>query len=260
VETVALDWAVTEGMPEELARTRDLVTARVAQVRRLVKQRLDGEINYWDMRYLELLEAQSADRTLKTKPETAQARARDLERRLEKRLADLRRDEELIARPPAISAAALVIPQGLLDKLLGVPETTRLATLARDTTETDRRAIAAVLAAERALGREPTQMPHNNPGYDIVSRQPDGHLIYVEVKGRIEDAEEFWVSRTEALHGKNSGAGSRLAMVSVSSRGPMFDQVRYRVDPFRDLDFGEFAATGVMGNWAREWERGVDPV
>ena len=260
VEAVALDWAVTEGMPGELARTRDLVTARVAQVRRLVKQRLTGEINYWDMRYAELLEAQSAGRSLKMKPETAQARAQDLERRLEKRLADLDRDEELIARPPVISAGALIVPQGLLDQLLGVPETARPAALARDTAETDRRAIAAVLAAERALGREPTEMPHNNPGYDIVSRQPDGHLIYVEVKGRIEGADEFWVSRTEALHGKNSGPGSRLAMVSVSARGPLFDQVRYRVDPFRDLDFGDFAATGVMGNWAREWERGVDPV
>ena len=191
--------------PTELTRTRDLVTARVGQVRRLVKQRLTGEINYWDMRYAELLEAQSAGRSLKMKPETAQARAQDLERRLEKRLADLDRDEELIARPPAISAAALVVPQGLLDKLLGVPETARPSTLARDTAETDRRAIAAVLAAERVLGREPTEMAHNNPGYDILSRQPDGHLIYVEVKGRIEGAEEFWVSRTEALHGKNSG-------------------------------------------------------
>ena len=53
------------------------------------------------------------------KPETAYSRARDLERRLEKRLADLDQDEELIARPPVISAAALVVPQGLLDKLLG---------------------------------------------------------------------------------------------------------------------------------------------
>ena len=125
VESVALDWAVTEGMPEELARTRDLVTARVTQVRRLVKQRLTGEINYWDMRYAELLDAQSAGRSLKMKPETAAARARDLERRLEKRLADLDRDEELIARPPAISAAALVVPQGLLDRLLGVPDPAR---------------------------------------------------------------------------------------------------------------------------------------
>ena len=121
VENVALAWAVTEGMPAELARTRDLVTARVAQVRRLVKQRLDGEINYWDMRATELLDQQAAGRSLKLKPETAQARARDLERRLGKRLAELARDEELIARPPVISAAALVIPQGLLNLLLGAP-------------------------------------------------------------------------------------------------------------------------------------------
>ena len=49
VEAVALDWAVTEGMPAELTRTREVVTARVGQVRRLVKQRLTGEINYWDI-------------------------------------------------------------------------------------------------------------------------------------------------------------------------------------------------------------------
>jgi superfamily II DNA or RNA helicase len=259
VETVALDWAVTKGMPEELARTRDLVTARVAQVRRLVKQRLTGEINYWDMRATELFEAQSAGRSLKTKPETAYARARDLERRLERRLAELDEDEELIARPPVISAAALVIPQGLLNKLRYGSEE-RWSRLPRDTTESDRRAIAAVLAAERALGREPREMPHNNPGYDIVSRRPDGHLIYIEVKGRVEGAEDFWVSRTEALHGKNATVGSRLALVSVSGSGPESDRVRYIVDPFRDIDFGDFAATGVMGNWAKEWERGGDPV
>jgi superfamily II DNA or RNA helicase len=258
VETVALDWAVTEGMPEELTRTRDLVTTRVAQVRRLVKQRLTGEINYWDMRATELFDAQSAGRSLKMKPETAYARARDLERRLERRLAELDQDEELIARPPVISAAALVVPQGLLNKLLyGSEDRGRFP---RDTTETDRRAIAAVLAAERALGREPREMPHNNPGYDIVSSRPDGHLIYIEVKGRVEGAEDFWVSRTEALHGKNATTGSCLALVSVSSSGPESDRIRYIVDPFRDIDFGDFAATGVMGNWAKEWERGGNPV
>ena len=191
------------------------------------------------------------------KPETAHARARDLERRLDKRLAELDQDEELIARPPVISAAALVIPQGLLDKLLGVPS---LRNLPKDTTETDRRAIAAALAAERSLGRVPREMPHNNPGYDIVSRCSDGHLIYIEVKGRVEGAEDFWVTRTEALHGKNSGTGSRLAMVSVHPDGPQFDMVRYIVNPFRDVDFGDFAATGMIGNWLKEWKRGGDPV
>jgi superfamily II DNA or RNA helicase len=255
-EQIALDWAVTEGMPEELARTRDLVTARVAQVRRLVKQRLDSQINYWDMRYGDLLEQQSAGRPLKMKPETAYNRARDLERRLEKRKAELDQDEELIARPPVISAAALVLPQGLLNKLQGVSDSWHLP---RNTAETDRRAIAAVLAAERSLGRVPREMRHNNPGYDIESRCSDGHLIFIEVKGRIEGAEEFWVTRTEVLHGKNAGSGSRLAMVSVSPRGPGADVVRYIVDPFRDADFGNFNATGITGSWSKEWERGGHP-
>jgi superfamily II DNA or RNA helicase len=257
VENVALDWAVTEGMPEELARTRDLVTARVAQVRRLVKQRLTGEINYWDMRHAELLDAASAGRSLKMKPETAHNRARDLERRLEKRLADLDRDEELIARPPAISAAALVVPQGLLTQLLG--DSGRGVLPSGDTTATERRAVDAVLAAERRLGRVAREMPHNNPGYDIESRRPDGHLVFIEVKGRVAGAEEFWVTRTEALQGKNSATGFRLAMVSVHPDGPDSDAVRYIVDPFRDVDFGDFAATGMIGNWLKEWERGVDP-
>lgn len=258
VEQVALDWAVTEGMPDELTRTRNLVTTRVAQVRRLVKQRLNGEINYWDMRHAALLDDQAAGKKLKMRPETAEARARDLERRLEKRLADLNRDEELIARPPLISAAALIIPQGLFDRLTG--ESPKWDLLARDTSETDARAIAAVMAAERDLGRDPKEMPHNNPGYDIESRQSDGHLIYIEVKGRIMGADMFWVSKTEALHGKNAGTGSRLALVSVSDRGSEFDEVRYIVDPFHDIDFGDFNATGIMGNWKQEWARGVEPV
>ena len=76
-------------MPAELAANAGPVTARVEQTRRLVKQRLTHEINYWDMRHAELLEAEAAGRQLKTKPETAFRRARDLERRLEQRLADL---------------------------------------------------------------------------------------------------------------------------------------------------------------------------
>ena len=94
-------------------------------------------------------------------------------------------------------------------------------------------------------------MPHNNPGYDIESRRPDGHIVFIEVKGRVEGAEEFWVTRTEALHGKNSATGFRLAMVSVHPAGPESDAVRYIVDPFRDVDFGDFAATGMIGELAK---------
>ncbi len=119
VDQLAVDWAVEHGMPAILAHTREQVSARAEQTRRLVRQRLTQEINYWDARHAELLEAEAAGRQLKIRPETAFRRARDLERRLERRLADLARDEDLTARPPVVAGGALVIPQGLLEKLLG---------------------------------------------------------------------------------------------------------------------------------------------
>ena len=157
VENVALDWAVTEGMPEELARTRDLVTARVAQVRRLVKQRLTGEINYWDMRYAELLDA--AVRGPVTEDETGD--------RLGPRPRPGTPPGEA-PRGPGPGRGTDRPPAGHLRGRAGRaagpaqpaarrPGAARPSAFARDTTETDRRAIAAVLAAERALGRDPTR-------------------------------------------------------------------------------------------------------
>ncbi len=217
------------------------------------------EINYWDARHAELLEAEAAGRQLKIKPDTAFRRARDLEGRLERRLSDLARDEDLTAKPPVVAAGALMIPQGLLDKLrrrgAAAPPLT-----ARDTALTDRRAVDAVLAAERRLGRHPEEMPHNNPGYDIRSGTDDGHLVFIEVKGRVAGAVNFWVTKTEALTGKNAAAGFRLALVSVQPDGPERDEIRYVVDPFRDIDFGDFAATGIIGDWDKEWARGGEPV
>ena len=55
-------------------------------------------------------------------------------------------------------------------------------TFARQTEEVERRAVEAVLAAERALGREPVEMPRNNPGYDIQSTDQNGFVHYIEVK------------------------------------------------------------------------------
>ena len=54
------------------------------------------------------------------------------------------------------------------------------------------RAVDAVVAAERALGRIPEVQPHNNPGFDIRSWDPAaGTLVFIEVKGRVEGAEEL---------------------------------------------------------------------
>ena len=257
-EDVAVSWAIEHGMSEHLREVQDRVRQTAARTRSQVRQRLTQEINYWDARHAELLDQQSTGRTLKIKPETAQRRARDLERRLERRLAELAADEALRPLPPVVAGGALVVPQGLLDRLAGRRDKP-IATYAKDTAEVDRRAVAAVLAAERRLGREPTEMPHNNKGYDIRSLTPDGHFVFIEVKGRILGAEDFTLTRNEVLYGKNADH-YRLALVSVHPDGPERDELRYVLEPFQGFDFGTFAADGVRGNWHDMWAKGEAPL
>ena len=59
--------------PPNWPATRELVTARVEPDPPAGQAALTQEINYWDMRHAELLDAESAGRQLKMKPETASA-------------------------------------------------------------------------------------------------------------------------------------------------------------------------------------------
>jgi hypothetical protein len=255
---VAITWAIEHGMSDHLAEVQTRVRNIVQRTRSQVRQRLTQEINYWDARYADLLDQAAAGRNLKIKPETAERRARDLERRLEKRLADLTADEALRPLPPVVAGGALVIPQGLVDRLTGRRDKPA-PTYAKDTAEVDERAIAAVMAAERRLGREPTEMAHNNKGYDIQSLTADGHYVFIEVKGRILGADDFSVSRNQVLYGKNADR-YRLALVSVHPYGPGKDEIRYVLNPFEGFEFGAFAADGVRGNWHDMWNKGVAPL
>jgi superfamily II DNA or RNA helicase len=256
-ERAAISWAVEHGIVGHLAEIEERTRIGVHRTRTHVRQRLTQQINYWDARHAELLDQQAAGKTLKIRPETAQRRARDLERRLEKRLAELDADAALRPLPPVVAGGALVVPQGLIDRLTGWRDQP-VPTYAQNTAEVDHRAVAAVMAAERRLGRTPEEMPHNNKGYDIRSLTPDGHWVFIEVKGRILGAEDFTVTRNEVLYGKNAGR-YRLAMVSVHHDGPEQDEIRYLADPFQGVEFGDFAADGIRGIWAEMWARGYAP-
>src|SRR5512133_1559724 len=105
-------------------------------------------------------------------------------------MAELDRARQLHPRTPVVAAMALVVPQGLIARLCGTAAPA-VPPHARDTAEVDRRAVAAVVAAEEAIGREPEVMPHNNPGFDIRSRTRDGHWVFIEVKGRILGSKDF---------------------------------------------------------------------
>lgn len=257
-EGAATAWAVMHGMAAHLAEVRERVGVQVRRTRTQVRERLTQEINYWYGEEGALSAAIQAGRRARMRPETARRRAEELERRLQRRLAELEREEAISPRPPQIVGAALVIPHGMLARLSGEEQT--VASTAKQTLLVERRAVAAVMAAERALGRLPEEMPHSNPGYDIRSRDLDGRRIDIEVKGRIPGATDFFVTRTEVLHAKNVGDAYRLALVRVDlDRGPDHDEVRYLANPFTRTEFGDFESTGLPGNWPEMWERGRPP-
>ncbi|NIB33118.1 DUF3883 domain-containing protein [Pseudonocardia sp. MCCB 268] len=47
-------------------------------------------------------------------------------------------------------------------------------------------------------------MAHNNPGFTTFAPHPDGHLVHLEVRGRLRGAEDFVVTRNEVLLGRNA--------------------------------------------------------
>jgi superfamily II DNA or RNA helicase len=258
-EDTALTWAISNTVPEHLAEVERQIVPASERARQQVRQRLLAEINFWDARHNELLDLQAAGKTPKIKPETAERRARDLERRLEVRMKDLDLDEILNIQPPTVVGMALVIPQGLIDRMTGA-RTEPVATYAKNTAEVDQRAIAAVMAAERALGRIPENMPHNNPGFDIRSVAPDGPTIRIEVKGRIIGADDFTITKNEVMTGKNLGDDYRLALVRVSDIGPEHDEVCYLTKPFENTDTADFTITRFTMSWRERWNQGGPPL
>jgi len=256
VEQLATSWAISHAQPQHLEQVRAQLVPLIDKTRAAVRQRLVQQINYLDAEAARLRDTQSTGRPGRSRknrqsPDRLEARARDLEARLERRTAQLDAEAQLAASPPTVVGAALVIPAGLIPG--------EVATYARETARVERRAVDAVLAAEWALGREPVEMPHNNTGYDIHSTTPDGESVFIEVKGRIAGAEDVTVTLNEVLLGKNVPAAHRLALVEVNPDGPEHDRLRYLCEHFRSINLGDLAATDVRLNWAKTWAKGTKP-
>jgi superfamily II DNA or RNA helicase len=253
----ATDVAIEVAVPDHLAVVRARTDVRVQKVRAAVKERLTREINHWDARAVELRAQADAGKQPRMNPDRAQARADELARRLDARLVELDQEQQLRALPPVVVGGALVVPAGLLARLSGEraepPER-----YARDTTEVERRAVDAVLRMEDSLGRTPSEMARNNPGFDIRSSTPDGNLVFLEVKGRILGATTVTVTRNEILFGLNAPDRYVLALVEVSEDGR--DEVRYLRRPFEGAEAGIlFAETSRTFDWRRLWEQGEEP-
>jgi superfamily II DNA or RNA helicase len=260
-EERARGWFISERLPGYLAQVRRTRSAELERSRERVTQRLNQEINRLAGEGLVLAERERAQAGVETAPgvrpavtaETLARRAAELEVRLERRLAEIDRQQALSTRPPKLVCAALVLPSALA---AGHPEVPPHAV---ETREVERRGVDLVLATERGLGRVPTEQPHENPGFDVLSEVPDCDPIRIEVKARIAGAEDFFVTHNEVIFGRNASPRYRLALVRVDPRGPAFDEVRYLDDPFSGVDVGGFDAVGFRGHWARTWQKGVHP-
>ncbi|MFI9598201.1 helicase-related protein [Nonomuraea sp. NPDC052265] len=255
-ESQARTWIIGHQLKEYLAEVLPRRLAEVERTRTRVEQRLAHESNRLISEAIAAREKEQTGTKPKESSDSLMRKAQDLQTRRETRLALLDQQAQLATKPPRIMTAALVLPLAMVDTEIAADAPIQ----AKETKAVEQRGVDLVLAAERALGRKPQKQAFYNPGYDVLSiPSDDGPSIRIEVKARLEGAEDFYVTYNEIVTGKNSVPHYRLALVTVSKAGPEHDQVRYVADPFVGIDFGDLAATGIRASWSKTWTAGTAP-
>jgi superfamily II DNA or RNA helicase len=255
LEQQAQSHAIANLVPEHIAEVRGRRLAWIEKTRVAVKDRLTKEITYWDHRAEQLkLQEQAGRAGARLNSQEARRRADDLQARLQRRLAELDREAQVSALPPVVIGGLVVVPLGLIAATTGRPSPA--ASTAADTRAAAARARAIVMEAERRLGYEPTDREFERLGYDIESRVPGtGRLRFIEVKGRVSDADTVTVTKNEILYSLNKPDDFILALVEFQ------DGDRHRLSylrrPFqREPDFG---VTSVNYNLAELLARAGEP-
>jgi SNF2 family DNA or RNA helicase len=252
VETQALGYAVRELVPEHLAEIKTRRIAEIDKVEREVRARLNREINYWDARAARLREEERAGKEQRINAQNAEATAARLVERLHRRQTELDRERQISAVPPVLKGAALVIPAGLLKaRTVEAPAAVKPDGFSEDPiarAETERLAMEAVFAAERALGHVPRDVSAEKKGWDIESRNlKAGHLRFIEVKGRQAEGREVILTKNEILASLNAAEAFILAIVQVDggfAREPVYVRRFFN----RELGFAETAVVFNLGD------------
>ena len=254
--TVARNHSMAEMAGPHFAKIKRVTDERVARVRAAVEKRLAGQIAYWDQRAEELKALELKGKKPRINSGRARQRADDLEARLESRRRELDLEADLVNVPPTVVGAALVVPQGLLDSLAGKPPPSQPSV---DADEVDRRAVEAVMACERRLGREPKEMDHNNPGYDIESRDSGTGMIYfIEVKGRIEGRDSVNIKARQIREAINNPERFVLA-IAVIPEDDADPAVKYVRRPFSPKDQPHFAEVSRNFDLRKMLDLGEEP-
>lgn len=254
-EDRATSWIIAYQLPEYLAETQPRRLAELTKTRQLVTTRLETERDRLLLDAAVASEKEHAGEKPKESSDSLNRKAVEIDARLRKRLELLDQQALMSTKPPRILTAALVLPIAMLEADL--PANAPMH--AKETKEVERRGVDLVLVREAELGRKPVEQPFTNKGFDILSTAASGDTYRIEVKARLAGADDFFITHNEVMTGKNAVPRYRLALVTVDPRGAQYDEVRYLDDPFATTDLGDFAATGIRGDWNKMWAKGKQP-
>ncbi len=256
-EHKALGFAVGKLVPQHVEEVRSHRLPLVDKVEEQVTSRLRKEINFWDRRAQDLKAQEAAGKQTRLPSRVAEERANRLSDRMQSRLRALKDERAIMPQPPRVVGGALVVPAGLLRKHVSKAPASPAEPDAAAREEVERLAMEAVLAAEQVLGRQPRDVSaEKGRGHDIESRDPrTGDLYFIEVKGRIAEADSVTLTRTEVLCGLNVPERFRLAVVVVekgAARPPVY---------VTDFDWGQpgFAQTASTFTLGALLDRGGPP-
>jgi hypothetical protein len=243
-------------LDEVRKRREDLVTRTMAAV----KDRLTKEITYWDHRANQLKDQELAGKTnAKINSGKARQRADELQARLQRRMVELELERQVSPLPPVAIGGSLVVPIGLLNKLL--PSSAQPSYAAADAVSAEARkqmellAMQMVMEAEKQLGNEPRDVSGQKCGYDIESKvEANGKLRFIEVKGRVAGALTVTVTRNEILTALNKPDDFILAIGQVDDGRQKLVYIR---QPFQQEP--EFAVESVNYNLSELLSRAEAP-
>lgn len=219
IEELAVNYAIKNLMLPYRQEVAAQKKSYLDKLEREVKTRLSNEISYCDTRADELSKKDKLNADKMTR------RANELEQRLKQRLAEIALERKISASAPVVVGGALIVPQGYLKSSAEKISAPNVA--ARSAVE--KIAMQAVMKVERELGNNPADVSDKKCGYDIESREPNGHLRFIEVKGRNVDADTVTVSKNEIITALNAPENFILAIVMIDGNSA---HVVYLEKPF----------------------------
>ena len=181
LEQKAQGYAITHVVPGHLEEIKNSRLEWIEKTRAAVKDRLTKEIGYWDYRAAELkLQEQAGKPNARLNSQEARRRADELQARLQRRMEQLDLESQIAALPPVVLGGLVVVPLGLLRKLMG--ESVSAPGNTGETQAVAARARSIVIEVERSLGFEPVDRERRSWAM-MESRDPNtGKLRFIEVR------------------------------------------------------------------------------